>query len=652
MEAVAITIRTRTRTRFRLILLLLLCTLVFSQEDDPQATILLKFKESLNNATELDAWGKSENVCNGNTSNWKGLVCHNGEVTMLKLEGMGLHGSIDVDTLSQLHNLRSLSVMNNSFGGAFPDVKKLGGTLRALYLSFNSFSGEVPDDAFAGMNSIRRVVMRNNEFVGKIPTSLTELPRLVDLQLQNNQFNGEIPDFPQNGLKVNIANNKLEGPIPPHLQSQNPTSLEGNNLCGRPLDIPCPKKKSTLKTVIIIVIVIGVTLISILISILFFRQSQRKSSAYKKSAVQNLENRKPAHEANTKKVWVTDQHSENNKKNEQGNLYFVRNDRQQFELEDLLRASAEVLGSGNFGSSYKADILNGPSVVVKRFRQMTNVGKEQFFEHMRRLGKLSHPNLLPLVAFYYTKEEKLLVTDFAELGSLASHLHGKRSPNHPGLDWPTRLNIIKGVAKGLDYLYKELPILTLPHGHLKSSNVLLDKKFGAILADYSLAPVINKEHAQQFMVAYKSPEFTQHDRVTKKTDVWGLGILILELLTGRFPANYLKIVKGANADLATWVNSVVREEWTGEVFDKEMSATRNGEGQMLKLLKIGLCCCEWNMERRWDLREAVEKIEELKERDSDDQDYSSYGSEGDVYSSRGMTDDDFSFSMAEKSLNI
>ena len=113
------------------------------------------------------------------------------------------------------------------------------------------------------------------------------------------------------------------------------------------------------------------------------------------------------------------------KKVEQGKLYFLRNDREGFELQDLLRASAEVLGSGSFGSSYKAVLLSGQPMVVKRFREMSNVGKEEFYEHMRRLGNLSHHNLLPLVAFYYKKEEKLLVTDFAENGSLASLLHGK-----------------------------------------------------------------------------------------------------------------------------------------------------------------------------------------------------------------------------------
>lgn len=101
------------------------------------------------------------------------------------------------------------------------------------------------------------------------------------------------------------------------------------------------------------------------------------------------------------------------------------------------------------------------------------------------------------------------------------------------------------------------------------------------------------------------------------------------------------------ADLAAWVYSVVREEWTGEVFDKEMrvSSTKSGEGEMLKLLKIGMSCCERRVERRLDWKEVAERIEELRERDSTEEDYSSYVTDWDVYSSMVLSDEDFSFSV-------
>ncbi|KAM3322770.1 pollen receptor-like kinase 4 [Capsicum chacoense] len=622
-----------------------LITLCYGQE--PDSTLLLKFKSSLKNATSsLGNWDPSVQLCNVNISNWNGVLCSNGKLIGLRLESMRLSGYLDMDTLSELTSLRTISVMNNNFEGPFPDVKKIGGRLRGVFLSNNRFSGEVPDDAFAGMKSIRRILMANNEFRGKIPTSLLGIPKLVELQLQDNQFDGSIPAFGQQDFQLNVANNRLEGPIPSQLSTQSASSFSGNlDLCGKPMP-PCPppkKKKKGIPVLTIILAAIGglVILAIIFFALFLFHKQRKKTTQYEKSSVQNL-NKKPSENNNfPNKPEKADKYTRSDK----GKLYFVRRDREKFDLEDLLRAPAEVLGSGSFGSSYKADLPIGKPIVVRRFRQMNNVGKEDFHEHMRRLGKLSHPNVLPLVAFYYRKEEKLLVTDFVDNGSLASHLHGKRSPNQPCLGWPTRLKVIKGVARGLAYLYRELPTLTLPHGHLKSSNVLLDHNFEPLVADYALVPVINKDHAKQFMVAYKSPEYMQNERLTRKTDVWSLGILILELLTGRFPANYLKQGKGANADLAVWVNSVVREEWTGEVFDKDMNTNKhNCEGEMLKLLKIGMCCCEMDVGRRWDLMEALDKIEELK--DSDGEDYSSnyYPSEGEIYSSKAITDDDFSFS--------
>ncbi|KAL7159641.1 hypothetical protein ABFS83_01G041700 [Erythranthe nasuta] len=619
-------------THFRLLLALFIVSFLVapsSSDDTAYATSLIKFKQSLTNATVLENWKEPAlpKLCAWDKPNWIGCMCKNDSFYGLRLEGMGLSGTIDTESLSNLPIL-TFSVKNNNFSGPFPiGINKLR-KLRSLYLANNGFSGEIPEDSFLGMRSMRKVVMNDNSFTGNIPSSMLKLPKLVELQLQNNGFEGRIPDFRQENLTANFSYNDLEGRIPVTLSKLSGDSFIGNiNLCGEPLQ-PCKPKKPVLKISLIAASLGFLTLAALTLLLLIHRTRTTKPLQYEKSI-------------DTSRI---DQYEEPSKKSNEKNeklLYFVRNDVQRFELEDLLRASAEVLGSGSFGSSYKAALYNGQSYVVRRFKQMSNVGKEEFYEHMRRLGRLSHPNLLPLVAFYYRKDEKLLISEFVDNGSLASHLHGKRSSNQMALDWPTRLRIVKGVARGLAYLYKELPTLTLPHGHLKSSNVLLTAAYEPILSDYALSPVINKDHSHQFMVAHKSPESNQNHRVTRKTDVWSLGILILELLTGHFPANYLKQGGGPTADLATWVNSVVREEWTGEVFDKEMRS-RNGEGQMLRLLKIGLCCCEWNVEKRWGLSEAVEKIEELDFED----DFSSYASDGDVYSSRAMTDEDFSFSRA------
>lgn len=213
------------------------------------------------------------------------------------------------------------------------------------------------------------------------------------------------------------------------------------------------------------------------------------------------------------------------------------------------------------------------------------------------------------------------------------------------MDWPTRLKIVKGVARGLLYLYQDLPSLMAPHGHLKSSNVLLTKTFEPLLTDYGLIPVINQVKAQEHMVAYKSPEYLQHRRVTKKTDVWALGILILEILTGKFPANFLQGANKSEEDLASWVNLGYQGVWSPSLFDKEMGKTSNCEGQIVRLLKIGLSCCEPDVEKRLEIREAVEKIEDFKEREGDDDDfYSTYVSETDGRSSKGVSSESINIS--------
>ena len=226
-----------------------------------------------------------------------------------------------------------------------------------------------------------------------------------------------------------------------------------------------------------------------------------------------------------------------------------------------------------------------------------------------------------------------------------------------GLNWRRRIKIIKGVARGLSYLHKELPNSSVPHGHLKSSNVLLDQDFTPILSDYALFPLLQESHAYHHMSAFKSPDFAaHHDRTSKSTDVWSLGILILETLTGKSPANYLHQGNGTNADIAAWVDTVVREEWTAEVFDNDIVGRGRGEeeedgrwecnGEMLKLLKIGMCCCERDIGKRWGLKQAVEKIElNLNEDEDDDEYYSSYGS---FYSNSSnfkaaVPEDEFSF---------
>jgi hypothetical protein len=197
-----------------------------------------------------------------------------------------------------------------------------------------------------------------------------------------------------------------------------------DNLCGPPLESCESRKRRRSIFKIAAILVMVVLAIAVIVAILFIFYVKKKSAPLERTSTLHDENKFVV----SYPEQVEQKLPENNghkRKGEQGKLSFVRDDAERFDLQDLLRASAEILGSATFGSSYKAMITNGQSLVVKRYRQMSNVGREEFHEHMRRLGRLNHPNLLPLVAYYYRKEEKLLISEFVENGSLASVLHGK-----------------------------------------------------------------------------------------------------------------------------------------------------------------------------------------------------------------------------------
>ncbi|CAI9755563.1 unnamed protein product [Fraxinus pennsylvanica] len=163
-----------SQSSFFVFFALLLCAITVSSDDESYAKILIKFKSSLSNATMLNNWIEPvEKLCNGYTPKWTGLVCDNGTFTGIKLENMGLEGTVDVDSLAELP-LLSLSLMNNNFSGPFPynDIRKLG-KLRTLYLANNSFNGDIPDDTFSGMKAMRKIVLAFTEHTGPIPSSLS-----------------------------------------------------------------------------------------------------------------------------------------------------------------------------------------------------------------------------------------------------------------------------------------------------------------------------------------------------------------------------------------------------------------------------------------------------------------------------------------------
>ena len=188
---------------------------------------------------------------------------------------------------------------------------------------------------------------------------------------------------------------------------------------------------------------------------------------------------------------------------------------------------------------------------------------------------------------------------------------GDRGIYHSELTWATRLKIIQGVAHGMKFLHEEFASYDLPHGNLKSSNVLLSETYEPLISDYAFLPLLQPSNASQALFAFKTPEFAQTQQVSHKSDVYCLGIIILEILTGKFPSQYLNNGKGGT-DIVQWVQSSVAEQKEEELIDPEIVNNTESMRQMVELLRVGAACIASNPDERLDMREAVRRIEQVK----------------------------------------
>ncbi|MCL7035676.1 hypothetical protein MKW94_017844 [Papaver nudicaule] len=622
-----------------LIFFLLLPPLILS---DSNTDALLKLKASFSDPkNSLETWkDDGKPICDGTKTSWAGVVCIDGFVTGLHLGQMGLSGKIDVEALRELPGFRTLLLEKNEFSGAIPDFSRLV-ALRGLFLAGNKFSGEVPDGYFG--KYLRLLWLSGNAFTGKIPTSLGTLPHLTELHLENNQFSGAIPPFTQSTLKsIDLSNNKLEGEIPAGLSKFDKKFFAGNaGLCGKQLGTECkspvePESPSddpmmmappqenpeSKKLVAATIVLITMLLLLVIAAILVMKKRKEDFDVLGREnldepldvqVAQGGSNRSRGMESSRKGMDSSRKGSShnNNKNAGMGDLVMVNEERGILRLPDLMKAAAEVLGNGSLGSAYKAVMSSGVAVVVKRMREMNKLGKDGFDMEMRNLGRLRHRNILTPLAYHYRKEEKLLICEYVPKGSLLYLLHGDRGPCHAELDWPARLKIVQGIARGMGFLHTELASCSIPHGNLKSSNILLASDYEPLLADYGYIQLVNTPQAAQAMLAYKAPESLQYRHVSPKCDVYCLGIVILEILTGKFPSQYLNNGKGGT-DVVQWVLSAIAEKREAELFDPEISGSKNAHSEMERLLHIGADCVEPNPEQRPDMKEAIRRIEEVQ----------------------------------------
>ncbi|RDY09109.1 putative inactive receptor kinase, partial [Mucuna pruriens] len=580
-------------------LLLIIGAMLFGTGAEPveDKQALLDFLHNINHSHHLN-WDKSSSVC----KRWIGVTCNTDQshVIALQLSSFGLTGPIPPNTLSRLSALQTVSLASNTITGSFPSGFSKLKNLIYLYLQFNNFSGPLPSD-FSVWKNLSIVNLSNNSFNGSIPFSLSNLTHLTSLVLANNSLSGQIPDLKIPTLQeLNFANNNLSGVVPKSLERFPSLAFSGNNLTSASAHAPVQpqkphptrKKSKGLREPALLGIIIGGCVLGLAVIAAFVIVC-----CYEKGGADGQEVKSEKREVSRKK-----EASESRDKNK---IVFFEGCNLAFDLEDLLRASAEVLGKGTFGTVYKAALEDATTVAVKRLKDVT-VGKREFEQQMEMVGRIRHDNVVALRAYYYSKEEKLTVYDYYQQGSVSAMLHGKRGGGRYYLDWESRLKIAIGVARGIAHIHGEEGG-KLIHGNIKASNIFQNWQGYGCVSDIGLATLMNPAVRA---TGYRAVEVTDTRKATAAGDVYSIGVLLLELLTGRSPLH----AKGGDevVHLVRWVNSVVREEWTAEVFDVELLRHPNIEEEMVELLQIGMACVVRTPDQRPNIHQLLRMVEEIR----------------------------------------
>ncbi|WCJ21698.1 Protein kinase superfamily protein [Euphorbia peplus] len=198
------------------------------------------------------------------------------------------------------------------------------------------------------------------------------------------------------------------------------------------------------------------------------------------------------------------------------------------------------IGKGGFGKVYRGTLRSGEVVAIKKMQLPSfkeAEGEREFRVEVDILSRLAHPNLVSLIGYCADGKQRFLVYEYLQNGNLQDHLNGIREAK---MDWPVRLKVAIGAARGLAYLHSSGAVgIPIVHRDFKSTNILLSANFDAKISDFGLAKLM-PEGQDMFVTArvlgtfgYFDPEYTSTGKLTLQSDVYAFGVVLLELLTGR-----------------------------------------------------------------------------------------------------------------------
>ncbi|CAN6443209.1 unnamed protein product [Victoria cruziana] len=299
----------------------------------------------------------------------------------------------------------------------------------------------------------------------------------------------------------------------------------------------------------------------------------------------------------------------------------------QFSFNDLSIATRKfstesLLGQGGFGYVYKGWIDEitfsptkpgiGINVAVKRLKTDSFQGHKEWVSEVTYLDEFHHPNLVKLIGFCMEGDDRLLVYEYMQKGTLENHLF--RRGAEP-LSWELRIKIAADAARGLVFLHNR-PIQII-HRDLKASNILLDSEFNAKLSDFGLArdgPTGDRSHVSSRIVGthgYAAPEYISSGHLTVKSDVYSFGVVLLEILSGRRAVEKDRTM--AERNLVDWARPLLncRKKYL-RIMDTRLEGRFSNKGAYV-VARVAEKCLDLEIKNRPDMANVLDILEQIKQ---------------------------------------
>ncbi|KAF5945309.1 hypothetical protein HYC85_015537 [Camellia sinensis] len=503
----------------------------------------------------------------------------------------------------------SLQLPTMSLSGPLPDSLQYCRNLQSLDLSGNSLSGPIPPQICIWLPYLVTLDLSSNGFSGPIPPEFVDCRFLNNLLLNNNKLSGSIP-FQLGQLdrlkKFSVANNDLSGSIPSDLSNFTADDFTGNKgLCGNPIRSNCGKLSNKSLAIIIAAGVLGAAG-SLILGFgafwWFFMRSARKMQGGYDGVVD-------------KSNWV-----ERLRAHRLVQVSLFQKPIVKVKLNDLIAATnnfdpQNIVVSARTGVSYKAVLADGSALAIKRL-SACKLSEKQFRLEMNRLGELRHPNLVPLLGFCVVEDERLLVYKHMPNGTLYSLLHC--GVGNGSLDWPGRLRIALGAARGLAWLHHGCqPPYVLQN--ISSNVIVVDDDFDARISDFGLSRLIGSDFDDGSVVdgdlgefGYVAPEYPMIMIASMKGDVYGFGVVLLELVTGQTPLGVTNAEEGFKGNLADWVSQLSGSNRSKDAIDKSLCG-RGHDDEIVQILKVACTCVASRPKDRPSMYSVYESLKSLAE---------------------------------------